>query len=68
MKAFTHRSSVVPALNVFAIARAGARDVAAAVEQLSAAAAKRLRAAAEVDEVFSEGRQHRNLQTDRKGP
>lgn len=66
MNNFAQRSAVVPALNVVELARAAARDVAAAVEQLSEADAKRLRASAEVDEVFTEGRRHRNLQPNRK--
>lgn len=56
------------AADLFDLGTAAARDVAAAVEQLSDAEVTRRRAAAESDELRTEGRVHVNVRPERNGP
>ncbi len=56
------------AADLFDLGTAAARDVATAVEQLNDAEHARRHAAAESDELRTEGRVHVNTRPDRDGP
>ncbi len=61
---FISRSALVR--DLFAIGLSGLQDVEAAGDQHTEAEAKRRRAIAEADELWSEGRVHRNVRPNRE--